>query len=270
MESASPREFRTPRGEDAERTVGFLTDATLCIGCKACQVACKQWNSLPGFPGPEGRFEGGYDHTGSLSERDWRHVLFVETPAEGGGVRWSFLSDVCKHCTRAGCLDSCPTTAILRTELASVVVRDEVCNGCGYCVASCPFGVIGRAEEGGTAHKCTLCDDRLSSGLEPSCVKTCPTDAIVFGDVADLARQAKERVTRLAAQGNTRAHLWGEDRAGGLHALFILDGKPADYGLPEDPSLSDSPSQLWLRGDAMRSGLFCVLAVGLLLWGFSP
>lgn len=262
-ESVAPTDIRAPRGEDCERTVGFLTDATLCIGCKACQVACKQWNGLPGFPDPDRAFEG-YDHTLSLSARDWRHVAFAELPLAGGGVRWSFLSDVCKHCTRAGCLDACPTTALVRTEEGGVVVRGDVCNGCAYCVASCPFGVVGRSDEDGRAHKCTLCYDRTPRGLEPACVKACPTDSILFGPLEALRGEARARLDRLHAAGGERATLWGERQAGGLHALFVLDAEPEAYGLPRD---ADSPSAQWLLTDAVTSALACVLAVALLFWG---
>ena len=152
--------------------MGFFTDVTLCIGCKACEVACKQWNQLPsdGFA-----FSGtSYDNTNRLSSTTWRHVAFVEqmdreNPAAS---RWMMMSDVCKHCTNAGCLEACPTGSIVRTEVGSVLVQNDVCNGCGYCVVSCPFGVINRRSEplpdAGGAFKCTFCYDRQASGMVPA------------------------------------------------------------------------------------------------------
>jgi formate dehydrogenase iron-sulfur subunit len=156
-------------------TKGFFTDATLCIGCKACEVACKQWNQLPddGF-----KLTGmSYDNTGALGSSTWRHVAFVERPEgpatdaerDGAGFSWTMVSDVCKHCERAGCLESCPTGAIVRTEFGSVYVQPDICNGCGYCIVSCPFGVIDRRQDDGRAWKCTLCYDRLKVQEEPAC-----------------------------------------------------------------------------------------------------
>ena len=183
---------------------GFFTDTTVCIGCKACEVACKQWNQLPddGFS-----FSGlSYDNTVELSASSWRHVAFVEQTD-----RWLMMSDVCKHCARAGCLEACPTGAIVRTEFDSVYVQPDVCNGCGYCVVSCPFGVIDRLESDGRAWKCTLCYDRIGDGLEPACAKACPTKSIQFGDLEELHQRARERVDVLAAarsRSSSRSPNW--------------------------------------------------------------
>jgi formate dehydrogenase iron-sulfur subunit len=179
---------------------GFFTDTTLCIGCKACEVACKEWNELPqdGYT-----FTGmSYDNTGELSGSTWRHVAFVEQVQDQN--RWLMESDVCKHCTHAGCLDVCPTGAIVRTEFGTVVIQDDVCNGCGYCVVACPFGVIservdevsarGETTGRGTMGKCTLCYDRLKAGDEPACAKACPTTSIQFGNVEELRERAQQRV----------------------------------------------------------------------------
>src|SRR5947207_10270191 len=146
--------------------VGFFTDTSVCIGCKACEVACKEWNGVPddGF-----QFLGqSYDNTGGLSANTWRHVAFIEQPQPDRGVRWLMSSDVCKHCASAACLEVCPTGALFRTEFGTVVVQDDVCNGCGYCVPACPFGVIDKREADGRVWKCTLCYDRPHGGLEPA------------------------------------------------------------------------------------------------------
>jgi len=241
------------------RSYGFFTDTTLCIGCKACEVACKQWNNLPaeGF-----HFTGvSYDNTRDLSATTWRHVLFVEQFDESRfepwanltaseqwarpGERWLFMSDVCKHCVNAPCLEACPTGSIIRTEFDTVLVQQDVCNGCGYCQPACPFGVIELDREGtGKAHKCTLCYDRLKDGLEPACAKTCPTDSIQFGPVDELMERAQERVAELRARG-IPAYLYGsggilEDDCdtsdlGGLNAFFLLIDQPEVYNLPAVP-----------------------------------
>jgi formate dehydrogenase iron-sulfur subunit len=345
--SAAPTEIAVHAPE--ARRMGFFTDTTVCIGCKACEVACKQWNDLPAEPPPE-RAKGGYDYTGSLSGSTWRHVRFVEAfapsadaqkdamaaleggaggnapaipAAEGGsprlpgvealgqagagvaaeempdlveladppgpppaadggpaggaevidiaalaggtepGVdvagavaamdRWIFMSDVCKHCANAGCLDACPTGAIIRTEFETVVIQADVCNGCGYCVPACPFGVVDRDPLDGRAAKCTLCYDRLQDGLEPACAKACPTDSIQFAPYEELVEVAQQRVAALHARGVTGAYLYGagdpagEDPpagtrqlAGGLGAFFLLTDPPERFGLPAQ---AESPIQ---------------------------
>ena len=181
--------------------MGFFTDTSVCIGCKACEVACKEWNAVP----EDGLSLSGmsYDNTVGLGASTWRHVAFIEqpvtaslssSPAAAEGMRWLMASDVCKHCTESACLDVCPTGALFRTEFGTVVVQDDVCNGCGYCVPACPFGVIARREEDGQAHKCTLCYDRLGAGMEPACAKACPTDSIQFGPLDELRERAALRV----------------------------------------------------------------------------
>ena len=147
-------------------------------------------------------------------------------------------SDVCKHCTHAGCLDVCPTGALFRTEFGTVVVQQDICNGCGYCVSGCPYGVIDRREDDGRAWKCTLCYDRLHDGLEPACAKACPTDSIQFGPLDELRERAAQRVEELHARGVTEARLYGHDPndgVGGDGAFFLLLDEPEVYGLPPDP-----------------------------------
>ena len=215
---------------------GFFTDSTLCIGCKACEVACKEWNEIPA-DGYEFTGES-YDNTGELSGETWRHVAFVEQKLNGG-IRWLMESDVCKHCTHAACLDVCPTGALIRTEFGTVVVQDDVCNGCGYCVPACPFGVLTKREDNHRAAKCTLCYDRLKENETPACAKACPTHSIQFGNVDELRQHADERLEKVRKEPQfVGARLYGRnenDGIGGAGAFFLLLDKPEVYGLPPAP-----------------------------------
>ncbi|HET9692675.1 MAG TPA: 4Fe-4S dicluster domain-containing protein [Acidimicrobiales bacterium] len=220
----------------AKERVGFFTDTSICIGCKACEVACKEWNDVP----EDGlNFLGhSYDNTGQLSADTWRHVAFVERPEPEGGLKWLMSSDVCKHCTSAGCLEVCPTGALFRTEFDTVVVQEDVCNGCGYCVSACPFGVIDQRKGDGRVWKCTLCYDRVKGGHTPACAQACPTQSIQFGPLEELRARAAERVSTLQAAGDTRARLYGDDPSDGVRgfgAFFLLMDEPEVYGLPPDP-----------------------------------
>jgi formate dehydrogenase iron-sulfur subunit len=247
--------------------MGFFTDTSICIGCKACEVACKEWNEVP----EDGISLSGmsYDNTVGLGASTWRHVAFIEqcAPGEaapsggeaGTGVRWLMSSDVCKHCTEAACLDVCPTGALFRTEFGTVVVQDDVCNGCGYCVPACPFGVIARREEDHGAHKCTLCYDRLGAGMEPACAQACPTQSIQFGPLDELRERARLRVEDLHEAGQDSARLYLDDPAdgiGGGGAFFLLLDEPEVYGLPPDPVVTtrDLPA-LWKHVAIAAAGL---------------
>jgi formate dehydrogenase iron-sulfur subunit len=245
--------------------MGFFTDTTVCIGCKACEVACKNWNQLPAREGGQPEMSGqSYDNTLRLSGTTWRHVKFIEQfdgPYDG---RWLMMSDVCKHCVQAGCLDVCPTGAIIRTEFDSVVIQSDVCNGCRACLGACPFGVIDVNPVSGTAQKCTLCYDRMSAGLEPACSKACPTDSIQFGTISELRARADARVAQLKASGESRARLYGADSEGplgGLNAFFLLADEPEVYGLPPEPEL---PTRNLTTSSALSAvGAVAVGAVGL-------
>ncbi len=223
---------------------GFLTDSTLCIGCKACEVACKEWNEVPadGFV-----FTAlSYDNTAALGHSTWRHVKFVERePQVGHGgnspthVTWEFSSDVCKHCENAGCLEACPTGSIVRTEFGSVFVQPDVCNGCGYCVVTCPFGVVDRRPDDGRAFKCTFCYDRQKFGEQPACAKACPTSSILFGDLEQLQSLADQRIAKLHGEGMTDAKLYDarDTSVGGTHAMFVIRGDERAYNLPPKPEV---------------------------------
>jgi formate dehydrogenase iron-sulfur subunit len=256
--------------------VGFLTDPTRCIGCKACEVACKEWNGLPAEPASHRA--GSYDHTGALGASTWRHVKFVEQPLALGAqvtggepLRWLFLSDVCKHCEHAGCLEACPTGAIVRTERGTVLVQDDVCNGCGYCVVTCPFGVIDRRPEplagAGGAYKCTFCHDRQQGGLVPACAKACPTESIQFGPLAELRERAALRLRTLRARGVADVSLYdaSESSIGGVHAIALVIGEPETFGLPRAPVLPQT--RLRAAWTSALLGSLAAIALSLLAFG---
>jgi formate dehydrogenase iron-sulfur subunit len=261
-------------GAETEPRMGFFTDTTVCIGCKACEVACKEWNMVP----EDGLVWTGksYDNTGELGANSWRHVAFVEQEvavedgSETAGIRWLMSSDVCKHCTHAACLDVCPTGALIRTEFGTVVVQEDVCNGCGYCVPACPFGVLDKREieDDGRVWKCTLCYDRLQDGETPACAKACPTESIQFGPLDELHMRADERLATLQEQGEESARLYGRDTSdgvGGFGAFFLLLDEPEVYGLPPDPVVTtrDLPA-MWRAVGTAAAGLAAAVAVSLI------
>jgi formate dehydrogenase iron-sulfur subunit len=326
---------------DAPPRMGFFTDTSVCIGCKACEVACKEWNGVPddGF----NLLGMSYDNTGGLSANSWRAVEFIEQPVATSGhgqdvlgafahqptgpsgsarsaviaagtevptgtepgpgaavdpsaaaattapqflgmpgtdlpgrtsgaprsdFRWLMMSNVCKHCTHAGCLDVCPTGALFRTEFGTVVVQDDICNGCGYCVAGCPYGVIDRRQDDGRAWKCTLCYDRIGDGLTPACAKACPTESIQFGELSELRERAARRVAELHEQGVTEARLYGEepdDGVGGDGAFFLLLDEPEVYGLPPDPEVPTKYlTAMWKRAGLAGLAMAAAAAVSFL------
>jgi formate dehydrogenase iron-sulfur subunit len=217
--------------------VAMFTDTSICIGCKACEVACKEWNQLPGDPP---KFGDGYDNTGQLDAQNWRHVKFYDqvptgSMLTGNGQAWLMMSDICKHCEHASCMEVCPTGAIVRTEFDTVFIQQDVCNGCRDCISACPYGVIGFNENTGTVHKCTFCYDRLQAGKGPACATACPTQSIQFGPLSEMQKRADARIAVLQSQGNTKAQLYGRDDKvyGGLRAFFLLMDKPETYGLPD-------------------------------------
>jgi formate dehydrogenase iron-sulfur subunit len=293
---------------EAPPRMGFFTDTSVCIGCKACEVACKEWNAVP-MQGLD-LLGMSYDNTGALTANSWRHVAFIEQPRPAGGhhpalagtpagppasatsaaiaarspidtgtrpgappasqpaaaarmvdgaeflgmpgavppgrqrgadradLRWLMMSDVCKHCTHAACLDVCPTGSLFRTEFGTVVVQQDICNGCGYCIPACPYGVIDQRRDDGRAWKCTLCYDRIGGGLTPACAQACPTESIQYGQLDELRERAQARLDRLHVDGVPEARLYGHDPAdgvGGDGAFFLLLDEPEVYGLPPDP-----------------------------------
>jgi formate dehydrogenase iron-sulfur subunit len=294
----SELEVRT-YGAEARPRVGFFTDTSLCIGCKACEVACKEWNRVP--ESPQGFTGNSYDNSIALGANRWRHVAFVEqrkelgadgvatnglveaasiealvaetglqTYQDGDGLRWLMASDVCKHCTHAACLEVCPTGALFRTEFDTVVVQEDVCNGCGYCIPACPFGVLDPREGDGRAWKCTLCYDRLKDDKEPACAQACPTDSIQFGELDELRARADRRLRQLADAGAEGAQLYladTQDGIGGAGAFFLLLDDPEVYGLPPDPvDTTRELGQSWAAVGAAAAGLAAAL-VGSVLFG---
>ena len=294
--SVLPEAWPDTYGDEAQPRMGFFTDTSICIGCKACEVACKEWNAIP----EDGLVWTGesYDNTSELGANSWRHVAFVEQrkplKVDGGGdtaeldaepLRWLMSSDVCKHCTHAGCLDVCPTGSLFRTEFGTVVVQEDICNGCGYCVPACPFGVLDKRhlprapgdeplalpvlgkKEDGRVWKCTLCYDRLKGGHEPACAKACPTKSIQFGPL-ELRERADRRLEKLTIEGWNGAQLYGrdpEDGVGGFGAFFLLLDEPEVYGLPPDPAVPTKKlAEMWVNTAVAAAATLVVAALACL------
>jgi len=291
--TVSPAAWPDTYGDDAKQRMGFFTDTSVCIGCKACEVACKEWNLVP----EDGLVWTGesYDNTSALGANTWRHVAFVEQnePLHLDGdqpdaLRWLMSSDVCKHCTHAACLDVCPTGSLFRTEYGTVVVQEDICNGCGYCVPACPFGVLDKRhiarssgdppheilglqlgkKEDGRVWKCTLCYDRLKGGHEPACAKACPTDSIQFGPLDELRERAEKRLDKLEAENWNGARLYGndpDDGVGGFGAFFLLLDEPEVYGLPPDPVVTTANlPEMWKTAAVATGALVLGVVAGFL------
>jgi len=250
-------------------TTGFFTDSTICIGCKACEVACKEWNQLEsdGY-----HFTGySYDNTGALGHSTWRHVKFIEDGpipgfggfASGQEADFVFSSDVCKHCENAGCLEACPTGALTRTHFGGVYLQPDICNGCAYCIVSCPFGVVQKNKDDGRAFKCTFCTDRQNAGLKPACATACPTESIMFGELDQLRDKAKHRLADLHARGINDAVVYDpqETSVGGIHAFFLLRGDPRQYNLPPNPEIPTIYAPTGWKSAILAAGLMAVGSV---------
>lgn len=256
--------------EQTPQRMGFFTDTSVCIGCKACEVACKEWNAIPA----DGLDLLGmsFDNTGQLDANSWRHVAFIEQPVpsrsahdDSGDMRWLMMSDVCKHCTHAACLDVCPTGALMQTEFETVIVQADICNGCGYCVTACPYGVIDRREGDGRAWKCTLCYDRIGDGLMPACATACPTQSIQYGPLDELRERAAARLEEL---DRPEARLYGhdpDDGVGGQGAFFLLLDEPEVYGLPPAPVVTTrNLPRMWKRAGLAALAMAAATAVSFL------
>ncbi|MGN6093022.1 MAG: formate dehydrogenase subunit beta, partial [Luteibacter jiangsuensis] len=228
-----------PAARGHEDQVAKLIDVSRCIGCKACQSACMEWNDLR----PEiGHFEGSYENPADLGPSVWTLMKFAEYENEQGNLEWLIRKDGCMHCEDPGCLKACPAPgAIVQYANGIVDFISDKCIGCGYCVKGCPFDVPRISKVDHKAYKCTLCSDRVSVGLEPACVKACPTGAIMFGSKTDMTDWAGERIEDLKSRGFEKAGLYDPPEVGGTHVMYVLHhaDKPSLYsGLPEKPRIS--------------------------------
>jgi formate dehydrogenase iron-sulfur subunit len=222
----------------------MLYDSSKCTACRGCQVACKQWNDLPGTLTKN---RGTYENPPDLSPNTWTKIRFIEK-YEGGQMNWLFLAQGCMHCTDAACVKVCPTGALKHNALGLVTLDRSLCNGCGYCSQFCPFG-IPRLDTvtltgAGKSFKCTFCQDRVTNGEKPACVKTCPTGAFTFGQRSDMVAAGRQRVAYLQQNGHPGANLYGDVLLGGLGRIYILMDKPETYGLPASPS-SPALTRIW-------------------------
>ena len=220
----------------------ILYDATKCTACRACQVACKQWNELEA---EETTNRGTYENPPDLSPQTWLKIKFMPEVKRNGKIDWLFTRQACMHCTDASCVKVCPTGALYYHELGFVAYDKDLCSGCGYCEEFCPF-TVPRSERNlwtGVAKmdKCVFCTapglDRIAGGYEPACVKTCPTDALIYGDRDELVAEGRKRVQALQANGHSNAYFYGDKELGGLHVMYVLDDSPEAYGLPVAPQV---------------------------------
>ena len=230
-------------------SIAVLYDANRCIGCRGCQVACKQWNENDEFipteeNGVKSVNRGSYENPPDLARTTWLKMKFQEME-RNGQVAWLFNRRSCMHCTDAGCVRVCPNGSLYHHDSGFVAYNRDTCTGCGYCIDACPFEVP-RSDRNlitGVAKmdKCTLCTtpgfNRIADGYEPACVKTCPPGALIYGDRNELVAEGKKRVQALQAKGWQQAYLYGENELGGLHVMYVLSDSPAVYGLPVDPQV---------------------------------
>jgi len=252
--------------------VAKLIDISKCIGCKACQVACGEWNDIRDVVGHN---VGIYDNPPDLSAKTWTVMRFTEREAEGGKLEWLIRKDGCMHCADPGCLKACPSPgAIVQYANGIVDFIEEHCIGCGSCITGCPFNIPRISRQDNKAYKCTLCSDRVSVGMEPACVKTCPTGAITFGSKQDMIEHAAERVQDLKERGYQNAGLYDPKGVGGTHVMYVLqhaDAPQIYHGLPRDPHISPlvnlwkgalKPIALLAMGAAVLTGFFHYVKVG--------
>ncbi|HWI65298.1 MAG TPA: 4Fe-4S dicluster domain-containing protein [Symbiobacteriaceae bacterium] len=257
----------------------MLVDISDCIGCKACEVACKQWNRNPA---EMAAFQGSYQSHANLTAATWTLIKFRESVTPKGDVSWTFQKHNCMHCTEAGCVMACPVDALFYEENGVVNLNAEKCIGCGYCEQACPFDAVHvDAQLWNTnkkAGKCTLCFDRIVNGLNPACVQSCPTDCIKFGDRQELIKWGSARVGVLRQRGFANATLYGANELGGLHELYVLTDTPDKFGLPAQPEISKRIF-LWQRSlkpigkvlvGTMLFGLFANLVVNRFIGLKSP
>jgi len=228
-----------PPGAREQPAVAKLLDVSRCIGCKACQVACQEWNDLRSEIGHN---VGVLDNPLDLDENSWTVMRFAEVEPEGGNLEWLIRKDGCMHCADPGCLKACPAPgAIVQYSNGIVDFHQEHCIGCGYCIAGCPFNVPRISKKDNKAYKCTLCSDRVAVGLEPACVRSCPTGAIVFGTKEDMVHHAEGRIDDLKGRGFANAGLYDPPGVGGTHVMYVLphaDRPEAYSGLPRDPTIA--------------------------------
>ncbi|MFZ6648496.1 formate dehydrogenase subunit beta [Undibacterium sp. TJN25] len=225
--------------EPVTGTVAKLIDVTKCIGCKACQTACMEWNDLRDEVGDT---DGTYSNPRDLTEHSWTVMRFTEHENQHGDLEWLIRKDGCMHCEDPGCLKACPAPgAIVQYTNGIVDFNEEHCIGCGYCIAGCPFDVPRISKQDNRAYKCTLCSDRVAVGQEPACVKTCPTGAIVFGTKEDMIEHAEERIVDLKSRGFDKAGLYNPAGVGGTHVMYVLhhaDTPSIYHRLPNNPHIS--------------------------------
>lgn len=227
-----------PQARDNQLEVAKLIDVSICIGCKACQVACSEWNDTREEVGEN---HGKYDNPLNLTAKTWTVMRYNEIE-ENGKLQWLIRKDGCMHCSDPGCLKACPSPgAIVKHANGIVDFVSENCIGCGYCITGCPFDIPRLNEKDKRVYKCTLCIDRVSVGQEPACVKTCPTGAIRFGTKEDMKKQAEDRIAELNERGFQNAGLYDPQGVGGTHVMYVLHhaDRPELYnGLPKDPKIS--------------------------------